>query len=52
MELYDRILCSVFQAVSSYCGVRFTLFPNSLEGFQDNPVMNITTCILVLAGGF
>ena len=52
MELYDRIFCSLFQAVSSFCGVGFTLFPDSLIGFQYNPIMNITTCILVLAGGF
>ena len=52
MELYDRVFCSIFQAVSSFCGVGFTLFPDSLEGFRYNPVMNITTCILVLAGGF
>ena len=52
MELYDRIFCSLFQAVSSFCGVGFTLFPDSLVSFQYNPIMNITTCILVLAGGF
>ena len=52
MEMYDRVFCSIFQAVSSFCGVGFTLFPDSLIGFQYNPVMNITTCILVLAGGF
>jgi trk system potassium uptake protein TrkH len=52
METYDRVFCSLFQAVSSFCGVGFTLFPNSLESYQYNPVMNITTCILVLAGGF
>lgn len=52
METYDRFFCSLFQAVSSFCGVGFTLFPDSLESFQYNPVMNITTCILVLAGGF
>jgi len=52
LELYDRILCSVFQAVSSFCGVGFTLFPDSLVSFQYNPFINITTCILVLAGGF
>ncbi len=52
MELYDRILCSTFQAVSSFCGVGFTLFPDSLISFQYNPAINITTCILVLAGGF
>jgi len=52
MELYDRLLCSTFQAVSSFCGVGFTLFPDSLVSFQYNPIINITTCILVLAGGF
>jgi trk system potassium uptake protein TrkH len=52
MELYDRIFCSVFQAVSSFCNVGFTLFPDSLMQFQLNPVMNITTCVLALAGGF
>lgn len=52
MELYDRIFGSLFQAVSSFCNVGFTLFPNSLMQFQLNPIMNITTGILVLAGGF
>ena len=52
MELSDRIFCSLFQAVSSFCNVGFTLFPDSLVQFQLNPVMNITTCILALAGGF
>ena len=52
MELYDRLFCSLFQAVSSFCNVGFTLFPDSLVQFQLNPVMNITTCILALAGGF
>lgn len=52
MELYDRIFASLFQAVSSFCNVGFTLFPDSLMQFQLNPIMNITTGILVLAGGF
>ena len=52
MELYDRIFCSLFQAVSSFCNVGFTLFPDSLVRFQLNPLMNITTCVLALAGGF
>ena len=52
MALYDRIFCSLFQAVSSFCNVGFTLFPDSLVQFQLNPLMNITTCVLALAGGF
>ena len=52
MEIYDRLFCSLFQAVSSFCNVGFTMFPDSLVQFQLNPVMNITTCILALAGSF
>lgn len=52
MNFYDRLFCSVFQAVSSFCNVGFTLFPDSLMQFQLNPIMNITTCVLALAGGF
>jgi trk system potassium uptake protein TrkH len=50
--LYDRIFVSVFQAVSSFCNVGFTLFPDSLVQFQLNPLVNISTCVLALAGGF
>lgn len=52
MDLYDRLFTSLFQAISSFCNVGFTLFPDSLVQFQLNPIMNITTCILALAGGF
>ncbi len=52
MGLYDRIFCSIFQAISSFCNVGFTLFPDSLVQFQLNPVVNLTTCVLALAGGF
>lgn len=51
-SLYDRIFGSIFQSISSFCNVGFTLFPDSMVRFQLNPVMNITTCILALAGGF
>lgn len=51
-SLYDRIFGSIFQAISSFCNVGFTLFPDSLVRFQLNPIVNITTCILALAGGF
>ena len=52
LPIYDRIFCSLFQAVSSFCNVGFTLFPDSLVQFQLNPAMNITTCILAFAGSF
>ncbi|MCQ2102638.1 MAG: ATPase [Fibrobacter sp.] len=51
-SLYNRIFGSIFQSISSFCNVGFTLFPDSLVRFQLNPIVNITTCILALAGGF
>ena len=51
-SLYDRIFGSIFQSISSFCNVGFTLFPDSLVRFQLNPVVNITSCVLALAGGF
>lgn len=51
-SLYDRIFGSIFQAISSFCNVGFTLFPDSLVRFQLNPIVNVTTCVLALAGGF
>ena len=52
LSTYERIFTAAFQAVSSFCNVGFTLFPDSLTLYQLNPFINLTTCILVLAGGF
>ncbi|MCF0223140.1 MAG: ATPase [Fibrobacter sp.] len=52
MPLYDRFFCSIFQAISSFCNVGFTLFPDSLTQFQLNPLVNMTTSVLALAGSF
>ena len=52
LELGPRIFTAAFQAISSFCNVGFTLFPDSLMQFQFNPILNVTTCVLALAGGF
>lgn len=52
LPLPQRIFTAAFQAVSSFCNVGFTLFPDSLMQFQCNALVNISTCILALAGGF
>ena len=48
----DRILYSVFHAISAFCNVGFSPWADSLCRFQFNPAINIMTCILVVAGGF
>lgn len=52
LPLYERLFSSLFHAVSSFCNVGFSLFPDSLMRFQTNSAVNITTCVLVIAGGF
>ena len=52
LHTYDRFFSSLFHAVSAFCNVGFSLFPDSLMRFQTNTVVNTTTCILVVAGGF
>jgi len=52
LSLGTRILYAVFHSVSSFCNVGFSPWADSLTHFQFNPVMNITTCLLIIAGGF
>ena len=42
---------SVFHAISAFCNAGFSLFPNSLISYQDNPVVVITIAITVIMGG-
>lgn len=42
---------SVFHAVSAFCNAGFSTFPDSLLGFQHNPVVIITIAISVILGG-
>lgn len=50
--LYERFFSSLFHAVSAFCNVGFSLFPDSLMRFQTNSIVNITSCILIFAGAF
>ena len=52
LPTYNRFFSSLFHAVSAFCNVGFSLFPDSLMQFQTNTVVNVTTCILVIAGAF
>lgn len=45
------IFLSIFHAISSFCDAGFTLFPDGMIGYNNNPVMLITTSILMLFGG-
>ncbi|MFH1837046.1 MAG: TrkH family potassium uptake protein [Candidatus Omnitrophota bacterium] len=48
METLER---SVFHSVSAFCNAGFSLFQNSLIGFQSDPYINIIIMTLIFVGG-
>lgn len=43
---------SVFNAVSAFCNAGMDIIgPDSLCAYRDNPLMNFTTCALIILGG-
>lgn len=45
------LFLSMFHAIASFCDAGFSLFPNGMIGFNTNPVMLISTSVLMLFGG-
>ncbi|MBU4128834.1 TrkH family potassium uptake protein [bacterium] len=43
--------CAVFHAVSGFCNAGFSLFKDSLVGYQADPVINVTMLLLIILGG-
>lgn len=41
----------VFHAISAFCNAGFSLFSNSFENYQTDPVINLTITILIISGG-
>ncbi|MEJ2201556.1 MAG: TrkH family potassium uptake protein [Desulfuromonadaceae bacterium] len=42
---------AVFHSVSAFCNAGFSLFSDSLMGFRDNPLVNLTLIVLIVLGG-
>ena len=40
-----------FHAVSAFCNAGFSMFPNSLEDYSQDPVVNLTVIVLLVLGG-
>lgn len=45
------LFAAVFHAVSAFCNAGFSLFPDSLEGFVSQPLVNAAICVLIVCGG-
>ena len=47
----QTVFISVFHAISAFCNAGFSLFSDSLEGFQSNVLVNLTIVVLIILGG-
>ncbi|WP_096892516.1 TrkH family potassium uptake protein [Candidatus Scalindua japonica] len=47
----DYIFISIFHSISAFCNAGFSLFSNSLIGYSNDLVVNITIGFLVVSGG-
>ena len=42
---------SLFHSVSAFCNAGFSLFHNSLSGYQNDWILNMVTSLLIVSGG-
>jgi trk system potassium uptake protein TrkH len=47
----DYIFFSIFHSISSFCNAGFSLFSNSLIGYSNDLVVNVTIGLLIVSGG-
>ncbi len=47
----NPVFTSVFHSISAFCNAGFSTFPNSLENYSGNFIINITVMILIISGG-
>jgi trk system potassium uptake protein TrkH len=47
----EALYFSVFHAVSAFCNAGFSLFADSLVGYREDWVLNLTVCFLIVCGG-
>jgi trk system potassium uptake protein TrkH len=51
LGFWEGIYSAVFHSISAFCNAGFSLFTDSLIGFRDNPLVNLTVMGLIILGG-
>jgi len=51
LGFWEGIYSAVFHSISAFCNAGFSLFADSLIGFRDNPLVNLTVMGLIILGG-
>jgi trk system potassium uptake protein TrkH len=42
---------AIFHSISAFCNAGFSTFSNNLESFSSSPLVVLTICFLIIAGG-
>ncbi|MBN1450727.1 MAG: Trk family potassium uptake protein [Anaerolineales bacterium] len=51
LGFWEGIYSALFHSISAFCNAGFSLFTDSLIGFRDNPLVNLTVMGLIILGG-
>lgn len=51
LGFWPGLYSALFHAISAFCNAGFSLFPDSLAGFRDNALVNLTVMALIVLGG-
>ncbi|OHB82699.1 MAG: hypothetical protein A2Z38_10800 [Planctomycetes bacterium RBG_19FT_COMBO_48_8] len=50
-DVQNKWFCSIFHAISAFCNAGFSLFSNSLVGYNRNWQVYVVICPLIILGG-
>jgi len=51
LGLAKGLYYALFHSISAFCNAGFALFSDSLVGYRDNPLVNLTVMALIILGG-
>jgi len=51
LGFWPGLYSALFHSISAFCNAGFSLFPDSLVGFRDDPLVNTTVMALIVLGG-
>jgi trk system potassium uptake protein TrkH len=51
LGFWEGVYSALFHSISAFCNAGFSLFADSLIGFRDNPLVNLTVMGLIILGG-
>lgn len=51
LGFWPGLYSALFHSISAFCNAGFSLFPDNLVGFRDDPLVNTTVMALIVLGG-